>query len=87
MVMTVVKSSSFNRSSLVKLSIGVGEAILKAHQDILKDMNKNKVFQRRIFQFIFDLKFILKLLAGGTDKKDQVKPFFFYYLLMINLIL
>ena len=81
--MTDAKFSSFIRSSLLKLSTGVGDAILKAHQDILKDMNKNKVFQRKIFQFIFDLKFILKLLAGGTDKKDQVKTFF-YCLLMIN---
>lgn len=55
--------------------MGVGNAILKAHQDVMKDVNKSKVFQRKIFQFIFDLKFILKLLAGGTDKKDQVKTY------------
>eukprot|EP00111_Clytia_hemisphaerica_P004311 TCONS_00012305-protein len=67
-----VGGSIFLRSSLRSLSVGIGDAILRSHKEYLNNMTQTKsTFQNKIFQFIFDIKFIVKLLAGSSDLKDQ----------------
>ena len=58
------------RSLIRELTYAVGDAILSTLEDYAK--NQCPLSQNRALQLIFDVKFLVLLIAGNTDAKNEV---------------
>lgn len=66
-----IGGSIFDRPTIQKFCIDIGNAILDAYDGCLDDVKSNTTFQNKLFQMIFDIKFVCKLLAGNSDLKEK----------------
>ncbi|XP_065060256.1 conserved oligomeric Golgi complex subunit 1-like [Rhopilema esculentum] len=62
------------KSLIRELTYAVGDAILFSLEDYAK--NQRPLSQNRALQLVFDVKFLILLIAGNTDTKDEVSKRF-----------
>jgi len=59
-----------NRNLVTNLMSSICSTIFKCHASKIKN-NRNTLYQNRILQMLFDVKFLLKLFAGGNTESSQ----------------
>ena len=60
------------RAIVNNLLAEVGNAIFTTHEKMTSSSRDNQLYQNRVLQMMFDVKFVASLFAGDTDVKVEV---------------
>ena len=66
----------FFRSALSSMMSSLCKSIFKNQLDIIR--NGQNIFQNRVLQMLFDVKFLLKLFCSNSTSKETVKVYLFH---------